>query len=63
MRHGISLAGQLRVCHTRSGTDSKQTRPTLAGASATNRCPKQRFACTDAMKPVLFKIERMKDDE
>lgn len=28
-------------------------------ASATNRCPKQRFACTDGFRPVVFKIEHV----
>jgi len=51
-----AAAGSVRP--QRSGPGAE---PAVAAGSTTNRCPKQRFACTDGLNPVVFFIERIEE--
>jgi len=52
-----SSPGSNRIVSPEAGRSESRS-----AASATNRCPKQRFACTDGMKPVVFKVERIEEE-
>jgi len=47
--------------HPKCGEGRSRSGQSRVGASATNRCPQQRFACTDGLNPVVFHIERIEE--
>jgi len=60
------MTGPTRSVRTAAGSVRPQrsgpgAEPAVAAGSATNRCPKQRFACTDGLNPVVFFIERIEE--
>jgi len=58
-------SGQQRSRSARSGVVPKQKLPSCLQmrASATNRRPQRRFACTDALRPVIFKLEAIPEGD